>query len=135
MNKHGICTAHFPRKTFDHTVIDCNDGRIDLKKLEPMVNNVTPELTYLMCSNSDVTSLLSGTSIKATVSYISDYISKQTLKTHQIFSSAYDVFQKNSDLLIGEHKAHEAGRNLMLKLVNNLSTKLEIGSPMACLTC
>ena len=133
MNKHGICTARFPRKTFDHTVIDCNDGRIDLKKLEPMVNNVTPELTYLMRSNTDVTSLLSGTSIKATVSYISDYISKQTLKTHQIFSSAYDVFQKNSDLLIGEHKDHEAGRNLMLKLVNNLSTKLEIGSPMACL--
>ena len=133
MNKHGICTAHFPRKTFDHTVIDCNDGRIDLKKLEPMVNNVTPELTYLMRSNTDVTSLLSGTSIKATVSYVSDYISKQTLKTHQIFSSAYDVFQKNSDLLIGEHKDHEAGRNLMLKLVNNLSTKLEIGSPMACL--
>ena len=65
--------------------------------LEPMVNNVTPELMYLMHSNSDVTSLLSGTSIKATVSYISDYISKQTLKTHQIFSSAYDVFQKNSD--------------------------------------
>ena len=133
MNKHGICTARFPRTTFDHTVVDCNDGRIDLKKLEPMVNNVTPELTYLMRSNTDVTSLLSGTSIKSTVSYISDYISKQTLKTHQIFSSAYDVFQKNSELLTGDHKVHEAGRSLMLKLINNLSTKMEIGSPMACL--
>ena len=133
MNKHGVCTARFPRKTFPQTTVDSNDGRIDVKKLEPMINNVTPELTYVMRCNTDVTSLLSGTSIKAIVLYISDYVTKLSLKTHQIFSSAYDVFQRNPDLLSDDHKPHEAGRSLVLKIVNSLSTKLEIGSPMASL--
>ena len=83
--------------------------------------------------NTDVTSLSSGTSIKAIVLYISDYVTKLTLKTHQIFSSTYDVFQKNPDLFTDDHKPHEAGRSLVLKVVNSLSTKLEIGSPMASL--
>ena len=133
MNKHGICTARFPCKTFSQSSVDLNDRRIDVKKLEPMINNVMPELTYVMRCNTDVTSLSSGTSIKAIVLYISDYVTKLTLKTHQIFSSTYDVFQKNPDLFTDDHKPHEAGRSLVLKVVNSLSTKLEIGSPMASL--
>ena len=75
-----------------------------------------------------VTSLLSGTSIKAIVSYISDYISKPALKTYQIFSSKYDVFEKpNEETNI---KGDNTRRHL-LKIVNSLSSKMEIGSPMA----
>jgi hypothetical protein len=38
------------------------------------------KVTYLICSNTDVTGLLSGTAIKAIVAYVSDYISKPALK-------------------------------------------------------
>jgi hypothetical protein len=67
-----------------------------MKKGEKWINTITPVLTYLMRCNSDVTSLLSGTAIKAIVAYcydafissiyihlfltITDYI---TLLTHQ----------------------------------------------------
>jgi len=43
------------------------------------------KVTYLICSNTDVTGLLSGTAIKAIVAYVSDYISKPALKNYLIY--------------------------------------------------
>ncbi|KAH6888906.1 hypothetical protein BKA70DRAFT_1033599, partial [Coprinopsis sp. MPI-PUGE-AT-0042] len=92
-NKDGVCRARFPQEIIQETSVD-EEGRIYMKKLEQMVNTFTPMLTYLMRCNTDVTSLSSGTSIKAVISYVTDYVTKPALKTHQIFSSAYDVFQR-----------------------------------------
>ncbi len=97
------------------------------------MNTFTPVLTYLLRCNTDVSSLLSGTSIKAVISYVADYVTKPTLKTHQIFSSAYDIFDRNSELLGGDVKAKDVARKLILQIVNSLTSKLEIGSPMAAL--
>jgi len=44
---------------------------------------------------------MSETSIKAVISYVTDYVTKPSFKTHQIFSSAYDIFEKNSELIGG----------------------------------
>ena len=93
IDRSGNCRARFPREIHKSTTVDIEDGHITMKKLKAFLNTFTPCLTYLIRSNSDVTSLLSGTSIKAIVSYISDYVTKPTLKTHQIFSSMYDVFE------------------------------------------
>ena len=128
----GICRARFPRDLHEKTVIDAEDGHVTMKKLEAYLNTFTPCLTYLFHCNTDVTSLLSGTSIKAIVSYISDYVTKPALKTHQILASVYDVFERNRVLLAGDVKAEDNScRRLILKIVNALSAKLEIGSPMA----
>jgi hypothetical protein len=51
------------------------------------MNTVAPLLTYLFRCNTDVTSLLSGTAIKAVVAYISDYITKPSLKTYMVFEA------------------------------------------------
>lgn len=61
MNKYGDCTARFPREIFPQTNIDHTDGRIDLKKQEPMMNSFTFILTYLLRCNSDVTCIMTGT--------------------------------------------------------------------------
>ena len=128
LDQYGNCKARFPRNIYEETIVDSNDGHIFMKKLESMLNTFTPVLSYLTRSNTDVTSLLSGTSIKAIVSYISDYISKPALKTYQIFSSMYDVFE-NTDKEI--NIKGDNTRRLLLKIVNSLSSKMEIGSPMA----
>jgi hypothetical protein len=60
-----------------------DNGALNIKKGESMPGNVTAEVTYLICSNTDVTSLLSGTAIKAVVAHVSDYISKPALKTQK----------------------------------------------------
>ncbi|KAJ7301294.1 hypothetical protein DFH08DRAFT_639472, partial [Mycena albidolilacea] len=80
----GTCSSRFPRDVFVKTVVDPKDGYINMKKLEPMLNTVTPDLTYLLRCNTDVTSLLSGTSIKAVVAYVSDYITKSSLKIYHM---------------------------------------------------
>ncbi|KAJ7254482.1 hypothetical protein C8J57DRAFT_1076227 [Mycena rebaudengoi] len=66
----GSCSARFPRDIHLNTEVDLNDGSIKLRKLEPMLNNVTPAVTYVLGCNTDVTCLLSGTSIKAVVAFI-----------------------------------------------------------------
>ncbi|KAJ7089424.1 hypothetical protein C8R44DRAFT_587813, partial [Mycena epipterygia] len=81
------------RDTHDKSKVSA-DGHINVRHVEPMMNPVNPILTFLSRCNTDVTSMLSGTAVKAVVSYISDYISKLSLKSYQIFASVYHVFEK-----------------------------------------
>ena len=102
-----------------------------MKKNESMLNTISPCISYIFRCNTDVTSMLSGTTIKAVISYVTDYISKPTLKTHQIFATAYNVFDKNAKMEENNPLRTDDARKLILKVVNALSTKMEIGSPMA----
>ncbi|KAJ7143170.1 hypothetical protein C8R43DRAFT_891920, partial [Mycena crocata] len=89
----GVCKARFPRETFPNSFVE-TDGHITLKKLEAQLNSFSRVVAYFSRSNSDTTSLLSGTSVKAVVSYVSDYVSKFGLKTYQAFASVFDVFKR-----------------------------------------
>ncbi|KAJ6585943.1 hypothetical protein B0H19DRAFT_927520, partial [Mycena capillaripes] len=75
--------------------------------------------------------MLSGTAVKAIISYVSDYISKLGLKSYQAFASVFDVFEKNVNVQpsIGIHT--EITRKVLVQMINSMSTKMEIGSPMA----
>ena len=147
-NKWGKCKARFPRPVFKETQIDKVTGSINVKKLEPMINTLTPLVTYPMINtltplvtyllrcNTDITSLKFGTAIKAVIMYVTDYITKCSLKTHVIFDIIRLTYQKNTELIGGPETQKEKARRLITKVVNNLSAKLEMGSPMiyAC-TC
>ena len=129
----GGCKRRFPRDTFEQTLVDPKTGALNLKKGEAWMNTITPVLTYLLRCNSDVTSLLSGTAIKAIVAYVSDYITKPGLKTYSIFDVIRSVFDKNSEMIGGDLKRREKVRKIITQVVNSLTAKLEIGGPMASL--
>ena len=93
--------VNVPRSLFTKSTIDILTGAISMKKLEPWLNTFTSIVTYLFRCNTDVTSLSSGTAIKAVVIYFSDYITKSSLKTHVIFDSIKSVFHKNSEMIGG----------------------------------
>ncbi|KAF6741383.1 hypothetical protein DFP72DRAFT_833742, partial [Ephemerocybe angulata] len=78
---------------------------------------------------------MSGTSVKAVVGYVTDYITKGWLKTHQIFAALSDSFAKNETVLNQPEGARpgNGARQMLTKLVNSLSAKMEIGAPMAAL--
>ena len=133
INKHGNCKARFPRQTFDKTEVDPNTGALNIKKGEKWINTLTPIVTFLLRCISDVTSLLSGTAIKAIVAYISDYVTKPGLKTYTIFDTIRSVFDKSSEMLGGTQTRKDKARSLVTKIVNALTAKLEIGGPMASL--
>src|ERR1700678_3121888 len=130
-NKWKKCKARFPRPTFLKTIID--EGAICMKKIEAWLNTFTPLVTYAFRCNTDVTSLSSGTAIKGVVLYVSDYITKSTLKTHTIFDSIRSVFQKNSEMINGTLPMKEKARRFMTKVANLLSAKGEMGAPMICM--
>ena len=131
-NKWNKCKARFPHPTFLKTMID-ELGSISMKKIEAWLNTFTPLVTYVLRCNTDVTSLSSGTAIKGVVLYISDYITKSTLKMHTIFDSIRSVFQRNSELLNGSLPMKEKARHFMTKVANLLSAKAEMGAPMICM--
>ncbi|KAJ7934720.1 hypothetical protein B0H13DRAFT_1543623, partial [Mycena leptocephala] len=109
LTKTGVCKARFPREVYLASEM-ADDGHIDVRHLEPMLNTVNPILTFLNRCNTDVSSMLSGTAVKAVVSYISDYISKLSLKSYQMFASVYDVFQKNSEMSGGSARDKDNAR-------------------------
>ena len=133
INKHGNCKARFPRETFNQTEVDQNSGALNVKKGEEWINFFTPLVTYILRCNTDVTSLLSGTAIKAVVAYVSDYVTKPGLKTYTIFETIRSVFQRNSEMLGGSTARREKARRLITKIVNALTARMEIGGPMASL--
>ncbi|KAJ7710764.1 hypothetical protein B0H17DRAFT_905622, partial [Mycena rosella] len=90
---HSRNGSRFPRDVFAVSEVDEN-GHVNVRHMEPMMNTVNPLLTYVSRCNTNVTSLLSGTAVKAVVSYVSDYISKLSLKSYQMFASVYHVFDK-----------------------------------------
>jgi hypothetical protein len=73
---------------------------------------------------------VSGTAIKAVIVYVSDYITKTTLKTHVIFDSIRSVFQKNGEIIKGSLPRKEKAHCFMTKIANLLSAKSEMGAPM-----
>jgi len=127
------CKARFPRDIVKETFVDEKTGVIDMKKLEEWINYYCPILSYLLRSNSDITSLLSGTAIKAIVIYITDYITKFPLKTAAMFDTIRFIFNKNQEYLNGDTSREEKSRRLVTQVVNSLTSHLEIGSPMASL--
>ncbi|KAJ7717721.1 hypothetical protein B0H16DRAFT_1337936, partial [Mycena metata] len=74
---------------------------------------------------------MSGTAVKAVIAYVSDYISKVSLKSYQLFASVFQVFESSAESMEADIKSHDKSRHMMRKMVNSLSTKMEIGSPMA----
>lgn len=94
IDEYGNCKACMPRDTFDTTHIDPETGAIRLKKKEAWWNTWTKLVTYLIRSNTDVTCMLSGTTVKAVIAYITDYISKPGLKSNVIFDAILLALKK-----------------------------------------
>ncbi|KAF5339625.1 hypothetical protein D9611_011516 [Ephemerocybe angulata] len=129
-NKYKKCRARFPRPVHEETKVDRNTGALVMKKGEQWINFVTRTATALLGCNTDTTSLLSGTSVKAVIVYVTDYITKPGLKTHVMFDAIQTVISNNAELITGDLKAKERARQLMTKIINLISAKMELGAPM-----
>ncbi|PBK62525.1 hypothetical protein ARMSODRAFT_920367, partial [Armillaria solidipes] len=95
-NKWKRCKARFPHKIVEVSNVD-DSGHINLKKLEAWINTFAPLISYIFRCNTDVTSLRSGTAIKAVLIYVTDYITKPGLKTHAIFDCIRSIFQRSRE--------------------------------------
>ncbi|KAF9051699.1 hypothetical protein BJ165DRAFT_1305333, partial [Panaeolus papilionaceus] len=94
VDENGNCTSRFPRPLFEESNVELDTGHINMKKREEWINTVTPIVTAVNRCNTDTTCLMSGTAVKATVAYVTDYVTKSSLRTHQLFSIMYDTYTK-----------------------------------------
>jgi len=115
------------------TTVDPQTGYLNMKKGESWLNTFTPVLSYLIRCNSDVTSLLSGTAIKAAVAYVADYITKAPLKTHVMFDAIMSIFQRDNTAKDLNSNPNEKACKILVQIVNSLSANMETGGPMASL--
>jgi len=125
------CKARMPRPIVKETYVDQESGTIYLKKNEPMLNTFSSVVTYLLRCNTNVTCLLSGTAVKAVIAYVTDYVTKQTLKTYRVLNAINSILEKQT-LYIGKSELQKNNTcKIMTQVVNSLTGKLEIGAPMA----
>ena len=110
--------------------VNLKTGALNIKEGESSMNTVTPVVTYLLWCSTDITSLLSGMATKAVIAYVSDYISKTSLKTHVVFDTIWSIFDKNSEMIGVSLYRKEKARHIMTKIVNSLTSKLERGAPI-----
>ena len=127
----GYCKGRFPREKILKSFFDEN-GALHLRHNEEWINVLTDLIAFLERCNSDTTCLLSGTQVRAVVAYITDYITKQQLRTYTIFEVIRAVYDKNSVTLSAMEDRSAATRLLITKVGNALSAKMETGGPMLC---
>lgn len=128
-----MCKARYPREINPATTVDPETGYLNLRKGKAWISTFSAVLTYLLRSNTDVTSLLLGTAIKVVIAYVTDYITKPQLQTHVLFETVRSVLGAQSDVIGGSVKQQADARLLLVKMVNALTSKSFIGGPMACM--
>ncbi|KAJ3479965.1 hypothetical protein NLI96_g8691 [Meripilus lineatus] len=126
----GVCRARFPRFQRDRHEIEADTGFLLIKQTEEMMNHYSPTMSLLMMCNHDISPLYSGSQLKPIVAYVTDYITKTPLKSHAIFESVKSILSLKDEILQGVTSELEVSRKLLTRIVNAISSRQEIGSPM-----
>lgn len=126
------CKSRFPRTYELCTRVEEGTGALILKQIEIMLNVHCRLLAYLMRCNHDVTPLISGTQVRAIMVYITEYITKTPLRTHNIFEAVKGVFDRRALFLDSTDNDGDVARKLLTRVVNALIAKQQIGGPLAC---
>lgn len=75
---------------------------------------------------------MSGTMVQAIIAYITDYITKSTLKTYAVFEAVLAVLDGCSSVMAESLSREIAVRCLLTKIVNALTSRKQVGGPMVC---
>lgn len=126
------CRARMPRRLVKYSYVDLTDGSLAMKKGEQWINTFSVILTYLIRCNSDVTCLLSGTQVRAVIAYVTDYVTKSSLKTYIIFDTVRSVLAGSAELIAKSETRALAAKKVITRIVNALTSQQEVGGPMIC---
>ena len=125
------CKARYPRLLFPSTTIH-PDGFVTLKKSEEYINTYNDVLAFLVKCNSDVQCLMSGTSVKAIIAYVTDYITKTDLRTTDMHECIKIVAERRQLRATDEDPELEyVAKGVLMSLINQFTAMQQVGSPMA----
>ncbi|KAI0077935.1 hypothetical protein K474DRAFT_1578449, partial [Panus rudis PR-1116 ss-1] len=114
------------------TYIDPETGEINLRCLDGLVNNFNDTMIQAIRCNMDIKFILSGSSAKAVLYYITDYITKSQLKSHITFAAlelaVHKLGEYNSD---DDDLTHHA-KCLLQKCAYLMISHQELSAPQVC---
>ncbi|KAF9645467.1 hypothetical protein BDM02DRAFT_3156853 [Thelephora ganbajun] len=88
------CRFLFPHEIIEASYFDPETNSIFLLCRDGTVNYLNPYLLVFCRHNHDIKCILSGKAAKAAMFYITDYITKGDLKTHEMLSLLLHVQRK-----------------------------------------
>ena len=126
------CRFNFPRPIVLATIF--KDGTVINKRLDTHCNNYNRAMLSVLRSNQDIKMLSTGVDSKATIFYITDYVTKSELSQYQtvtLLKVAIDKIEKNNaeygpkKLLTSLDVAQNRGRQRIYTFLNVLDTDVE----------
>lgn len=104
LHKHEIrsnsnCRMRIDGSTRDHTDIDDETLSIRLRHLHLWINNYNDVVLFLIQSNMDIKYVGSGPAAKALVYYVTDYITKSSLKIHAGIHTLEAALKSHTEVL------------------------------------
>ncbi|EJD34161.1 hypothetical protein AURDEDRAFT_76429, partial [Auricularia subglabra TFB-10046 SS5] len=82
----GLCRFQFPHEIVPESYYDHKSNSIYLRCLDGEVNYFNPEILVMCRHNHDIKCILSGRAAQAAIYYITNYITKLDINTHNILS-------------------------------------------------
>ncbi|THU82764.1 hypothetical protein K435DRAFT_562734, partial [Dendrothele bispora CBS 962.96] len=110
------------------TSIDPTTGEIFLRQTNGLINPYNPTMLSALRCNMDIKFIGSGTSAKAILYYVTDYITKAQLKAHVAFGALDAALQR-----LGPHDAHretlaERGKQLLNRCAYMMLSQQELSA-------
>ncbi|THU80870.1 hypothetical protein K435DRAFT_598884, partial [Dendrothele bispora CBS 962.96] len=84
--KDGVCRFQFPHEIIQESYFDPDTNSVYMQCLEEDINYHNPVILACTRNNHDLKCILSGKAAKAAMFYITDYITKTDMKTHEMLS-------------------------------------------------
>ena len=128
--KTGDCRFNFP-----HDIVlksEINEGEIQLKRTHRDINNFNPVMMSCIRSNHDIKFVPSGKDGKACAFYMTDYATKSSLSTHQMFPLMAASLKKLDSSHSIPSNTVERSKQMITKCLNRITTEQELSGAHIC---
>ncbi|THU80765.1 hypothetical protein K435DRAFT_695015, partial [Dendrothele bispora CBS 962.96] len=112
----------------ENTTVDTTTGELTLRQLNGLVNPYNPTILSALRCNMDIKFIGSGTSAKAILYYITDYITKSQLKAHIAFGALDVAIKKVGVYKREESSIAERGKQLLNKCAYAMLSHQELSA-------
>ncbi|KZO96691.1 hypothetical protein CALVIDRAFT_481063, partial [Calocera viscosa TUFC12733] len=122
------CRMRIDGSTRARSEVDAVTGSILLRRLHPRINEYNDVVMFLFKCNMDIQYLGSGEASKAALYYITDYITKASLKVHAGLTALIYAIQKNNEKFepLPDSSADTQSKSLVTKMLNSIMSRQEM---------
>ena len=129
--KSGDCRFGFPRDLISQSTVSV-EGEIKLRRTHCDVNNFNPFIMECLRSNHDIKFVASGKDGKACAFYMTDYATKTSLPTHQMFPLMAATLKNLDASPALNTNSIDKSKQIIVKLLNRITTEQELSGAHVC---